>query len=203
MKPPLRKRQYFLKDSCQPRIMTMNLMHQGFVWVAFSAALFVPLMLQLNKSPLGTTEAHHVADEFLALHQTIWPALPIALFLVGLHSLFFSHRIAGPIYRFRQIFTAVANGDLTVKARIRKHDYLHAEAERLQAMLDALRSKIQEIEQGAEESASAIRRLKQAIAAGSTQDAHALVVLIEAGQDRLTKGVHQFRTETALTTQGS
>lgn len=203
MKPRLHTRRYFLKDSCQPRIMTMSLVHQGFVFVAFSAALFIPLMWQLNKSSLGTIEAHHAADEFLALHQTIWPALPLALFLVGLHSLFFSHRIAGPMYRFRQIFTAVANGDLTVQARIRKHDYMHAEAERLQAMLDALRGKIHEIEQGAEESAIAIRQLRQAIAAGSTQDAHALLTLIEAGQDRLTKGVHQFRTETTLVKQGS
>lgn len=198
MKPPFYKRHYFLRDSCQPRIMTMNLMHQGVVFLAFSAALFIPLMLQLNKSPLDTTESQHVADQFLALHQTIWPALPLALLLVGLHSLFFSHRIAGPIYRFQHIFTAVANGDLTVKARIRKHDYLHAEAERLQAMLDGLRSRIKEIEQGAEESAIAIRRLRQAITAGSTQDAQAMLALIEAGQDRLTKGVHQFRTESAL-----
>ncbi len=203
MKPPFYKRHYFLPDSCQPRIMTMNLVHQGFVFLAFSAALFVPLMLQLNKSPLGTTESQHVADQFLALHQTIWPALPVALLLVGLHSLFFSHRIAGPIYRFRHIFTAVANGDLTVKAKIRKNDYLQAEAQRLEDMLDGLRSKIKEIEQGAEESATAIRRLKQAIATGSTQDAQAMLALIEAGQDRLTKGVHQFRTETVLATQAS
>jgi len=36
-----------------------------------------------------------------------------------------SHRIAGPLYRFRKVFRSIEKGDLSVPSGVRKKDYLH------------------------------------------------------------------------------
>ncbi|MFO0774684.1 MAG: methyl-accepting chemotaxis protein [Nitrospiraceae bacterium] len=203
MKPPFYKRHYFLNDSCQPRIMTVNVLHQSLVFLAFSAALFIPLMVQLQRAPLADFESQQAATQILALHERVWPAFPVALVLVGAHSLFFSHRIAGPLYRFRQIFSAVAEGNLSVTARIRKHDYLHPEAERLDAMVSALRRKVQDIEQASEQSRRYADALRQAVQSGSKEAALSALMQIDRVNADIAAGLQAFTTKVETPPSGT
>jgi nitrogen fixation/metabolism regulation signal transduction histidine kinase len=75
------------------------------------------------------SEAQRVAEQFELLHSRFWPVVFVVSLLLIVHGVFFSHRIAGPLYRFRRIFQSVASGDLTVRTSIRKSDYLHVEAQ--------------------------------------------------------------------------
>lgn len=198
MKPPIYKRHYFLRDSCQPRMMTMSLAQQGLAFLAFSAALFIPLAMQLQRPPQGSVEAAQAATDFLALHESVWPLFPVALAAVGIHALFAWHRVAGPLYRFRRIFAAVAAGDLTVSAHIRKNDYLQTEATRLGEMVGALRERMEEIDRRAEQSRQATQALRRALTVGSTQDAMAALAVLDDANECIAKRMQQFTITPAV-----
>ncbi|MFO0766924.1 MAG: hypothetical protein U0231_09050 [Nitrospiraceae bacterium] len=67
-----RVRRYFLWNTFQPRFVTVSCCYQVILIAAIAAALFVPLMLQLDRIPLSSEEAKVVADQFLLLHSRFW-----------------------------------------------------------------------------------------------------------------------------------
>src|SRR5882672_10819226 len=123
MKPRLRRRR-ILGHPLQYRLLLMNVIHFATIVAIFAAVLFVPLALQLKNSALSVAQREQVANEFLSLHLRVWPALVAVLVLLVLHSVLISHRIGGPLYRFRHVFRAIAAGDFLTRANIRKNDYL-------------------------------------------------------------------------------
>ncbi|MBU9889249.1 MAG: HAMP domain-containing protein [Candidatus Omnitrophica bacterium] len=69
--------------------------------------------------------------------------LVVTTLVVGLGTvittLFISHRIAGPVYRFKKILASLGEGDFTVRCRIRPTDSLQDVAASFNAMLDKVR----------------------------------------------------------------
>ena len=67
----------------------------------------------------------------------------LAVFAVlGVHSILVSHRIAGPLYRFRMTFQDIIEGNLSRFIRIRKGDFLLAEQAKIEELVRMLRSKL-------------------------------------------------------------
>ena len=190
-----RFRRHFLWDTVQPRFLTLSLVYVAVVIAAVSAALFVPLMLELDHLPLSSAEAQRVADQFELLHSRFWPVVVVVSLLLVVHGVFFSHRIAGPLYRFRRIFQSVANGDLTVRTSIRKSDYLHAEAQCLGEMVSALREKIGRIEAHHAEMTPQLERLKSAAARGALREVEQEADRLRATVDQLAQAMEPFQTE--------
>jgi nitrogen fixation/metabolism regulation signal transduction histidine kinase len=60
----------------------------------------------------------HILNRMLLFSAGMWLPVTLAVGIVV------THRIAGPIYRFKQHLNAVANGEVTGKCRIRKKDEL-------------------------------------------------------------------------------
>lgn len=73
-------------------------------------------------------------------------ALLSALYL-GYIFLFFSHRIAGPIYRFEHTLHEILNGNLNVEIKLRSKDEFQETAEQFNLMTRALRDRIRRIDQ--------------------------------------------------------
>jgi methyl-accepting chemotaxis protein len=186
------QRRYLLWDTCQPQFLAVNVAHQGLVFLTFSASLFIPLILKLRGTPLSSPEAGNIATQFLVLHDSIWPAFPIALVLIVIHSVFFSHRIAGPLYRFRNVFKSISEGDLTVTTKIRKRDYLQQEAGSLGEMVGELRSKLTRIETDCHALQELVADLKQGLQADSMKTANEVMARLEQQTERLNAGVQQF-----------
>lgn len=57
-------------------------------------------------------------------------------------SLFFSHFIAGPIYRFERVLQQMCKGDLSMQVRLRKYDELKEMADLFNQALSSLRYRI-------------------------------------------------------------
>lgn len=55
--------------------------------------------------------------------------------------LFLSHFLAGPLYRFEKTFDEIRDGNLTVVARLRRHDEMQDVADRLNQALAGLRNR--------------------------------------------------------------
>jgi len=143
-RPPFRRRQ-FLIVSFQNRMLLFTFLYFVSTVVILAAVLFFPLMGQLNAENLSQAERGIVAAEFLSLHYRFWPVIPLVFVLIGAHSILISHRVAGPLYRFRQVYGAVKGGDLSGIVRLRENDYLQEDAELVSEMIDSLRSRVQEL----------------------------------------------------------
>ncbi len=189
-----RFRRHFLWDTVQPRFLGLSFCYVVVVIAAVAGALFVPLMLELNHLPLSTIEAQRVADQFELLHSRFWPVVFVVSLLLIVHGVFFSHRIAGPLYRFRRIFQSVAEGDLTVRTSIRKSDYLHVEAQCLGEMVNALRDKIGRIEAYHADMAPQLERLKAAAARGALREVEQEADRLRTTVERLTQAMEPFQT---------
>ena len=191
-----RFRRHFLWDTVQPRFLGLSLLYVVVVIAAVSGALFLPLMLQLDHLPLSSVEAQRVADQFELLHSRFWPAVAVVSVLLIVHGVFFTHRIAGPLYRFRSIFQSVADGDLTVRTSIRKSDYLHAEAQCLGEMVNALREKISRIEAHHADMTPQLERLKAAAARGAMREVEQEADRLRATVEQLAQDMEPFQTKT-------
>lgn len=189
-----RFRRHFLWDTVQPRFLGLSFCYVVVVIAAVAGALFVPLMLELNHLPLSSAEAQRVADQFELLHSRFWPVVIVVSALLIVHGVFFSHRIAGPLYRFRLIFQSVAEGDLTVRTSIRKSDYLHVEAQCLGEMVNALREKIGRIEAHHAEMTPQLERLKVAAARGALREVEQEADRLRATVEQLTQAMEPFQT---------
>lgn len=83
--------------------------------------------------------------------------LILLLALIAWGTIFLSHKIAGPFFRFQRILESLAQGDLVVRCRLRKFDEAKPVAESFNETLESLDAKI-----------SRLKRLVQE--AGRSQD---------------------------------
>lgn len=95
-------------------------------------------------------------------------------------ALFFSHFIAGPIYRFEKTLEQMRDGDLTATVKLRKFDELKEVADLFNQMLASLRNKVRKdhdsINGFLDKAAAVSEKLKQA---GRDQEAAELDKLIQ------------------------
>ena len=70
----------------------------------------------------------------------------ITILVIALFGIFFLHRIAGPVYRFRSILRRVAKGEIPDEFKLREGDYFMETAEDLNTVLRMLRLKRQRVE---------------------------------------------------------
>jgi len=188
------KRRRILIESYQYRLLFINLLYFCIILLIFAAVLFLPLILKLRSGSASVIEQGELAGQFLALHARVWPAMFVIFVLLALHSVFVSHRIAGPLYRFRKVFGAVASGDLSVRAKLRKGDYLGKESDSLNEMIASLRAKIESIQSHQGETQTVLTALKQSIERGSIEDMQRQLEELHVQMEELKASIRQFRT---------
>lgn len=157
-----RRRFPIVNRSLQYRFLAVIIVY-SFVIVLFLAVfLFIPDIIRLQDESLPFHERAAAADKMLTLHGRVWPAILLLICLVALHSFRFFHRLIGPLYRFRQVYEQVRKGDLNLRVKIRKKDYLHEDEAALNHMLETLSEKWRNMQQTTENALSSLGTLEQA-----------------------------------------
>ncbi len=119
----------------------------GFAWrilLVFLLFFFLGIFLVFAPSMVGLFTGESLetlepaANEFLILHQRIWPAVVIVLLGMFAYTIVVSHRIAGPIYRINDVLRSMIRGELPHTVTFRKGDYFQETAELLQTLADTL-----------------------------------------------------------------
>jgi len=115
--------------------------------VVFAAVAFTTLIVGVD---LYWTMAKFIRDLDPAMMPTLRQVvqmdlvkLVIFLGIMGLVTLFVSHRWAGPIYRFERSAQVLATGDLTHRVSLRTGDDLMELQDELNAMISSLQRKVQ------------------------------------------------------------
>jgi len=190
MTPLFFKRRRLLVDRFQYRLVAVSAGHFGLVLIVFLASMLVPLMLKLDDPSANYIEKQRVADVLLFFHEQLWLPLIAVFLLLTVHSLSVSHRIAGPLYRFRAVFKTLTEGDLAIRANIRKNDYLHADAKALNEMIGALETKIRGLEDLAQHLREESAQLKTAAGSGSIAE-------VQKAAERVNSKVESLREQLA------
>jgi hypothetical protein len=127
--------------------MIISLSYVILFCAVMGAYLFIPLIAELDRSEIGSGRALVASIRILYLHEKFWPGLLLSFFVIGCHSIFISHKIAGPLYRFNLIFKAIKEGNVPTPTRLRKGDYLYSEMENINQMLEGLRDNLTELQE--------------------------------------------------------
>lgn len=132
--------------------------------------LFIPLIIDISLFDLSSEEVLQAANLFLFLHKNFWPIVLLSLIVICLHSIFISHKIAGPLYRFNLIFKAIKGGRLPKPTALRKGDYLSTEMEVINEMIESLRYRVTDMQQAQILLSKGIAELQE-VASCSSQEA--------------------------------
>ena len=84
-----------------------------------------------------------IFDEILTRSnkKLIWQSL-LLFVLIGCGSIYLTHKIAGPFYRFCKTFEAIEHGELSSRIRLRRNDEGIHVAESFNRMMDSIEEKI-------------------------------------------------------------
>lgn len=161
------------------------------VFVAIVPFLVWVLVATLGMSTLSPEVAAAAGEGHGALMRAVFKQqwLPMVL-LYGLNMaavygliVYYSHRIAGPMYRFAETLKRIGDGDLTQTVKLRKHDFLQELGSEIDRMTHGQAAAVQELRR-------AVRALRQANQRAN--DPH-----IEKEIDALERLSRQYRIDAA------
>ena len=142
-----KRRKYIVYGKLQLALMLISFSYVLLFCAVVGLFLFTSLLMELDKSSISSDNVLIAANQILYLYKKSWLALLLSLVAVGCHSIFISHRITGPIYRFNLIFKAIKEGVVPAPIQLRKYDYLYRETDNINQMLASLREKLAAIQE--------------------------------------------------------
>ncbi len=71
---------------------------------------------------LSARQREILEDILVRTNQKLIAQAFLLIIFIGFGSIYLTHKIAGPLYRFRKSFEAVKDGDLKMRIYLRKHD---------------------------------------------------------------------------------
>jgi hypothetical protein len=161
------RRRKILVDPFQKRLLLVYLIHFSAVLFITLGAIFLTLMVRLERTSLSFEQEQEVARIFATLNQQLWPVFWVIFSLLVVHSLIVSHRVAGPMIKLRETLRRIGDGDFSGSLTLRRSDYLRRESDVINATLETLRKRFAEVldEQTALE--GVVREMGNAIEGGS------------------------------------
>ena len=144
MTEPFVRRRYIVDWGLQGNLLAHGLLYGGLSLVALTAGIFVPLLWNLaGGGPVSSFEEQAIV--MLYMHDRFWlPALVCAVIVV-LSSVRLSHRIAGPLVRYKRNLRLLAEGRLPEPLRTRPNDHLKEEVACLNAAVGGIRTRVDAI----------------------------------------------------------
>jgi hypothetical protein len=143
---PHKRRRYLIDKELQLRLLIYNIFYFLILLISVGVGLFLPLYFQIEDPTISAEELHKTADMILYMHSRLWPVVVGIFIVMSIHSIFVSHRIAGPLYRFRTIFKQIREGNISKQINIRKRDFLKNEKLTLEEMMMVVGTKIRAIQ---------------------------------------------------------
>ena len=142
-----RRRKFIINKDLQFSLLAISIFYLLLFLVVIGSILFIPVMMELDRVDYSSDQAVLAASKILYLHSKFWPAVLLALFLICIHSIRTSHKIAGPLYCFGRLFETMKEGNLPKQVTVRRGDYLNNEVKLVNEMLESLQKGVQEIQE--------------------------------------------------------
>ncbi len=158
-----KRKKYFIEKKLQSKYILISVLFLLIYTMLFIVILFTPYILPFYFDfPLE--ERIVAARGLLSLHQSVWPALGVVILIMGGLSIFVTHKIAGPVYRFKKTLAEISGGNLDVVIRLRKRDDLKDLAEDLNLMIREMRLMVETLQVDRDTMSSCITELEDQVA---------------------------------------
>lgn len=120
---PYKRRNFFIDSQFQLKYILLIIFMLLLYTIVFIGMLFIPQLLPLIlNSPID--EKVKAAEILLLYHENVWPAVFIIIPLFGFFSIFFTHKIARPVYRLKTKLQQLTAWNLESEITLRKGDDL-------------------------------------------------------------------------------
>lgn len=163
------KRQKFplLNKSIQYKFLAIVIIYGTIIAISMATALFLPDIIAMNNQNLSQELRTAAAQRTIAFHTRVWPSLITIVCIFALHSFRVLLRIFGPLYRFRVTFSEISKGNIALRVKLRKKDYLMEEAEKINEMLDVFKEKWGNVQSHGQEALESLSVLEETAQKGS------------------------------------
>jgi len=138
-----KRRRYLVDNQLQGRLILHSLVHGLLVILLMCSGVFVPVLWQLGAPAEGAS--YEAAAVMLYMHENFWPIVVVGAVLVIVTSVRFSHRIAGPLVRYKRNLRLIAEGRLPTKLRTRDGDLLAEEVDLLNSAVVGIGDRVDAI----------------------------------------------------------
>jgi len=138
-----RRKTYLIKKGFQSRLITVILLLVIIVANITGGVVYAIVKIDSFRMFLEQTFNLSSADDILL--PAVVLAEIVSFIIVGIISLFVSHRMAGPVYRFERVTEGISEGDLTIHIRLREKDEFKDLAEAFNEMIQKLTDKVGEL----------------------------------------------------------
>ncbi|MCK5406672.1 MAG: hypothetical protein KAJ37_04430 [Candidatus Krumholzibacteria bacterium] len=162
------KRRRLLIDKTQYKLLGVYLVHFIAVLVIVFSALVIVFTRQLEHSSLTAFQRQEVAAKIMWFYGQMWPFMWGIFMLLFIHSVYVTHKIAGPLYRIREVLKMVKRGNLTAKVKLRSGDYLRAEEQVVNEAIQSIHDKIEGLRENTSSCTATLVELGRAIEHGSS-----------------------------------
>lgn len=126
MKPRFQRWRYVVDWKLQGSLIIHGLTYGGMVLLAVSLGIFSPLLWDL-----GTVDMDAGYEEqaivMLYLHERFWFLAAMCLVIVVFGAIRYSHRVAGPMVRYKRNLRLLADGKFPPPLRTRRADFMKEE----------------------------------------------------------------------------
>lgn len=170
--------------------------------VVFGTALTGGLLYLLADREFGRAfySAHYQARSSWEL---LLPAVLVASFvamclvagLAVVLTLYDSHRIGGPLFRFKANLKEIGDGNLVLVTRLREGDELQSFSEAVNQMVDALREKVLEVCRAEQELDEVLEEVRQRTGGVATPDGEGGRERLQQARRRIRTALEQFRVD--------
>lgn len=182
-------------DRRQLELLGVTLLYFAATALVFALTMFGPLVVRMSGISTPTTEEAAVAGELLSLHARFWPALLVTFALLSVHSIFTSHRIVGPLYRFRSVFKEVKEGNLVPWVGLRRRDLLIREATALNEMVTSLRERVSQLTAQQNRARRELAGVERSLQSNSVREARVHLVELDEALVSLGEQLDGFQLE--------
>lgn len=141
---PYKRRIYFIEKEFQAKFILKFCALVVIGGLLTTGMLYLLAMQSTTVSIVNSRVVVKTTADFILpiLIQTVIIVMIIVSLATVVVTLFASHKIAGPLYRFKKVMKTLGEGDFSEDFRIRLHDQLQDLAEAFNNMITKIRSEI-------------------------------------------------------------
>lgn len=164
--PKFRRRTILVQPAYQLRVAGTVLLCLVGYSMLLGFLIFYPLQQEFDAA-VNSEQQFWIARQVLDLHMRFWPSVLVVAVLVAVQSVYVTHRIVGPAYHIRRVLTALADGQLAQRVRLRRWDRLKEVERAANGLAEALEREAKGRSARRSEARSALAEARAAESEGS------------------------------------
>lgn len=140
-KPSFRRTQYIVERGLQLRFARMTILFVFAATVVTGLTIFYTTFLMLGERLADVYPQGRLVEIFKSVHIAFFINLAVIIPFIFMGSIYFSHRIAGPLPKIYRTLREIGFGQFEVRLVLRKHDELKELAEVINEMAKNLKER--------------------------------------------------------------